>query len=145
MRPPDVELVVLGLPGPQGSKSPKGRDGRGRVILVESSKKVAPWRDSVAWAARQAMAGRPPIDGPVRCQMVFVFPRPKSRKRTALHDRKPDLSKLIRSTEDALTTGGAWADDARVVEYVETGKVYAGATGLGINSGAVVRIWRADA
>ena len=143
MRSPDLEIVVLGVPGPQGSKSFKGMSKAGRAILAESSKKVAPWRDSVAWAAREAMAGRPPIDGPVRCQMVFVFPRPKSRKCTALHDRKPDLSKLIRSTEDALTTGGAWADDARVVEYVETGKVYAGATGLGINSGAVVRIWKA--
>jgi Holliday junction resolvase RusA-like endonuclease len=112
--------------------------------MIESSKKVAPWRDSVAWAALEAMAGRPPIDGPVRCQMVFVFPRPKSRKRTALHDRKPDLSKLIRSTEDALTTGGAWADDARVVEYVTTCKRYSDEMPPGsITSGAAIRIWRA--
>jgi Holliday junction resolvase RusA-like endonuclease len=139
VRPPDVELVVLGVPGPQGSKRYVG-GGR----MIESSKKVAPWRDSVAWAAREVMAGRPPIDGPVRCQMVFVFPRPKSRKRTALHDRKPDLSKLIRSTEDALTTGGAWADDARVVEYVTTCKRYADEMPPGsITSGAAIRIWRA--
>jgi len=77
--------------------------------------------------------------------MVFVFPRPKYRKRTALHDRKPDLSKLIRSTEDALTTGGAWADDARVVEYVGTRKCYADEIQFPVViSGAMVTIWRAE-
>jgi len=30
--------------------------------------------------------------------------------------RTPDLSKLVRSTEDALTEAGIWKDDARVVE-----------------------------
>ena len=38
----------------------------------------------------------------------------------------PDLSKLLRSTEDALTDAGLWADDARVVEYERLAKVYPG-------------------
>ena len=40
--------------------------------------------------------------------------------------RTPDLSKLARSTEDALTTAGLWRDDARVVEYTRLAKVYPG-------------------
>jgi Holliday junction resolvase RusA-like endonuclease len=31
---------------------------------------------------------------------------------------------LIRSTEDALTQAGIWADDARVVEYERAVKVF---------------------
>lgn len=140
MTAPDLELIVIGVPGPQGSKR---HVGHGRMI--ESSAKVKPWRDAVAWACREAMAGAPPLSGPVVCQMVFVFPRPKSRKKTALHDRKPDLSKLIRSTEDAMTTGGVWEDDARVTAYLDSGKEYADTPAmkaLGITSGALIRVWR---
>jgi Holliday junction resolvase RusA-like endonuclease len=134
--PEEVSFTVLGVPGPQGSKR---HVGGGR--MVESSKKVAPWRDSVAWAGKEAMAGRSPLDGPLGCDIVFVFPRPKSRKKTARHDRKPDLSKLIRSTEDALTTGGVWADDARVV-VVFAQKAYSDeAIAMGLPSGAFIRVW----
>lgn len=136
---PDLEFTVIGVPGPQGSKR---HVGGGRMI--ESSKKVKPWRDSVAWAVREAMDGKPPLDGPLRASMVFIFPRPKSRRKTDKHDRQPDLSKLIRSTEDAITMGGGWSDDARVVEYAEPiGKRYADEMPDGsITSGAAVQVWR---
>jgi hypothetical protein len=38
----------------------------------------------------------------------------------------PDLSKLARSTEDAITEAGLWADDARVSEYARLAKVWPG-------------------
>jgi hypothetical protein len=38
--------------------------------------------------------------------------------------RTPDLSKLTRSTEDAITEAGLWADDARVSEYIRLAKVW---------------------
>lgn len=135
---PDLEFIAIGVPGPQGSKR---HVGGGR--MVESSKKVKPWRDSVAWAVREAMDGLAALDGPLRVQMVFIFPRPKSRRRADRHDRQPDLSKLIRATEDAITTGGGWADDARVVEYVDTRKCYTDEIPFpAVHSGAVVRVWR---
>ncbi len=37
--------------------------------------------------------------------------------------RIPDLSKLLRGIEDAITEAGLWADDARVAEYVRLAKV----------------------
>jgi len=40
--------------------------------------------------------------------------------------RYPDVSKLARSTEDALTAAGIWKDDARVVEYTRLAKVFPG-------------------
>jgi crossover junction endodeoxyribonuclease RusA len=55
--------------------------------------------------------------GALEVEMIFTLPKPKSAPKTrlTLPDRKPDLSKLVRSTEDALTDAGAWEDDARVV------------------------------
>jgi Holliday junction resolvase RusA-like endonuclease len=56
----------------------------------------------------------------------------------------PDLSKLIRSTEDALTDAGVWTDDARVVAYHQPRKVYAGSADPDAlhTPGAVIRVWR---
>jgi crossover junction endodeoxyribonuclease RusA len=123
-----LTIVVYGIPAPQGSKKFVGLAKSGRGILVESSKKVRPWRQDVKAAAIDARAGAEPIDAPVRVRMVFTMPKPASapkRKRT-FPCRMPDLSKLARSTEDALTEAGVWRDDARVVEYNRLAKVYPG-------------------
>lgn len=124
-----VELVVYGTPAPQGSKRFVGHaKSTGRAILVESSKKVKPWRDDVKHAAELHMARHScsPIKGAVVASMVFTLAKPKSapKTRTTYPSRKPDLSKLIRSTEDALTDAGLWGDDAAVIFYAETGKVF---------------------
>jgi crossover junction endodeoxyribonuclease RusA len=131
-----LELVVYGRPAPQGSKR---HVGGGRMI--ESSKHVKPWRDDVKAAAEALLAGqRPwaPLNAPLIVRMVFTTSRPRSHYRTGrnahlLRDNaparphgKPDASKLIRSTEDALTDAGLWRDDALVVEYERAAKVYAG-------------------
>lgn len=122
-----VRFIAYGQPAPQGSKRGfRGRDGR--VILVESSKAVAPWREDVGNAARAARKGEPPLDGPLWVRMVFTVSKPASapRRRRTYPMRKPDLSKLARSTEDALVTAGLIADDARIVEYTRLAKVYPG-------------------
>lgn len=139
-----IEIRVIGMPAPQGSKSFKGyRNGRG--IMIESSKKVKPWREAVKWAAIETKVMMPGND-PVVCEMVFSLPRPKSAPKSVQHPfRKPDLSKLVRSTEDALTEAGVWGDDARVVGFGNTRKVFAGGSdpdSLPV-PGAVIRIWEA--
>jgi crossover junction endodeoxyribonuclease RusA len=108
-----IVFEVVGIPGPQGSKRHVGNG-----VMIESSKKVKPWRDDVrnaaqAWLDRN---GNPPlITEPVVLSVTFCLPRPKSRKKDIVVPTTPDLSKLIRSTEDALT-GVLWKDDALVVE-----------------------------
>lgn len=150
---PDLTVVVYGLPAPQGSKKHLGGG-----VLVESSKKVKPWRQDVkyaALAATQAVPGWTPLDGPLVAAMTFAFARPKGHYRTGrnahlLRDTAPtrpagmpDLSKLARSTEDALT-GVAWVDDSRVVEYARLAKHYAGDQAPDVLDapGAVIHIWR---
>jgi Holliday junction resolvase RusA-like endonuclease len=123
-----LSLVIYGLPAPQGSKKFVGLAKSGRGILVESSKKVRPWRQDVKAAAIFWRDGADPIDAPVRVRMVFTMPKPASapKRKVTFPCRMPDLSKLARSTEDALTDAGVWKDDARIVEYTRLAKVYPG-------------------
>ncbi len=123
-----VEFVVYGSPAPQGSKR---HVGGGRMI--ESSRKVKPWRQDVkaaaeAWIAANGGVAWRAIDGPILARMVFTVPKPASapKRRRTWPDRKPDLSKLIRSTEDALTDAGLIRDDARIVDYGRAAKVFPG-------------------
>jgi Holliday junction resolvase RusA-like endonuclease len=138
-----VTIRVFGSPAPQGSKSgfaiKKGGVYTGRVGMKESSKHVDPWRADVKAAALEVMGNgaRPALDGPLRVEMIFTFTRPVGHYGTGRNAGQlrasapqrpagmPDLSKLARSTEDALTQAGVWADDSRVVEYARLAKVYA--------------------
>lgn len=122
-----LQIVVYGSPAPQGSKKFVGMRG-GHGVLVESSKRVKPWRDDVKSAALAARNGAAPMDGPLVLRMVFTLPKPSSapKRRRVYPMRKPDLSKLVRSTEDALTDAGVIADDARIVEYERLAKVFPG-------------------
>jgi Holliday junction resolvase RusA-like endonuclease len=161
---PDLVITVHGVPGPQGSKTPTGnfrptKNGGQAPILKESSAKVKPWRQDVKAAALAVTDnGRlAPLDGPLLASMVFTVREQPTSKPTwwpsglrwskTLQWRPastPDLSKLLRATEDALT-GVAWKDDARVVEYVRLAKFYAGHPAEDVlphGSGAVIRIWR---
>lgn len=120
-----IAFHVYGSPAPQGSKR---HVGNGRMI--ESSKRVKPWRQDVKAAAEAYMAehGLGTIDGPLLVRMVFTVPKPMSapKRRRTWPDKKPDVSKLARSTEDALSDAGLWRDDARVVDYGRLAKVFPG-------------------
>ena len=113
---------VLGLPAPQGSKK---HVGGGR--MVESSKRVKPWRRDVAAAYVDHDFGDM-LDGPVSVTVNFYLPRPKSHYGTgrnagalkpsapAEHLTMPDLDKLQRAVGDALTRL-AWRDDSQIVAW----------------------------
>lgn len=124
-----LKIVVYGVPAPQGSKRPIRNQHTGRIVTVEMSEKLEPWRQDVKAAAEAVLdqLGRPsPFAGAVVVRMVFSVMRPKSvtRSKRPFPSAKPDLSKLLRSTEDALTGAGVWTDDALVVEYTRLAKVY---------------------
>ena len=114
-----IRIDVRGyVPAPQGSKRHVGNG-----VMVESCKTVKQWRAAVADAAVQQ--GATPLAGTVEMDAVFVFPRPRSHYGTGknadklkasapeLHSVRPDVSKLLRSTEDALSSL-AYQDDARI-------------------------------
>lgn len=154
MSEPLVSLVVHGMPAPQGSKRAVVHRSTGRAVTMESSKRVGPWREAVKHAALADGFG-PNLDEALLVDMVFTFVRPRAHYRTGRNAHllkdgvprqpasAPDLSKLARSTEDALTDAGVWRDDARVAEYGRLAKVWAGEDpdALAV-PGAVIRVWR---
>lgn len=123
-------IRAYGEPAPQGSKRAVNRGNANRAVtIVDNSPKLAPWRSDVINAARfeiQNIPGFEPYDGAIIARMVFSFRRPKSVKFTKrpFPSVYPDLSKLCRSTEDALKAAGAIADDSLIVEYTRLAKVY---------------------
>ena len=114
-----LTFVVYGLPAAQGSKRHLGRG-----ILVESSKAVRPWRTDCKHAALACIPHDRDPSLPMSVSVVFRFKRPagqigkKGLKPSApAHNtsgRHGDLSKLVRSTEDALT-GVVYDDDRQIV------------------------------
>lgn len=60
----------------------------------------------------------------------------------------PDISKLARSTEDALTTAGVYKDDALIVDYRRLRKRYHTDHGRVADvleaPGCVIRLWPSD-
>ena len=126
-----ITMNVHGIPAPQGSKRHVGNG-----VMIESSAKVKPWREAVKAMAIDVKGDDwQPLNGPVQLEVTFYFPRPQShygtgRNATTLkasapvhHSSVPDLSKLIRSTEDALTEAGIWRDDSRVTR-IRASKIY---------------------
>jgi len=104
-------------------------------MIVDACKTVKTWRQDVKLAAMAVMPAEL-YDGCLRFDATFYMPRPKGHYGTGknAHVLKnssrpapcttPDLLKLGRSTEDALT-GIIWVDDARVVDE-RLRKLYAG-------------------
>lgn len=121
---PELIIRALGRPAPQGSKKFVG-NGR----MVESSKHVKAWRSAVVAAALQAMRAEPStwlaLDGPVRLDVIFVLAPPQRMPRGRTHPiTYPDLSKVVRATEDALVTAQVIVDDRLICKTVSE-KVYA--------------------
>ena len=125
-----IKFFCPGLAVPGGSKRAfpvRGRDGRTHVTVADTSgKKGMEWRAAIRHAAHAAHVG-PPLLGALALGLVFVLPRPQSHRRPDGSVRpnapawpavRPDVLKLARSVEDALTTI-LWADDAQIVhEYL---------------------------
>jgi crossover junction endodeoxyribonuclease RusA len=124
----DVQFFVPGVPAPQGSKR---HVGNGR--MVESSKKVAPWRHAVIQKVQELdlVLG---LIGPLEVTVSFLLPAPKTLKRQWPSVR-PDLDKLLRSTFDALTISGLWIDDSQVIALMANKKY-----GRDQQTGAFIRI-----
>lgn len=67
-----------------------------------------------------------PLAGPLRVDLIFYFPRPKSHYRTGknahllredapeFHTSTPDADNLFKSTADQMTQMRFWIDDAQV-------------------------------
>lgn len=162
-----VEFTVLGMPITQGSKSAQIRGKRikvgnanaiiePRVALIDQTNmatktlgahRLTKWRDLVAAVGKEHMKSDPPWPGPIAMSVEFVLPRPGShytkvgkaltKGAPVRHVSKPDVHKLARAVEDALS-GVVYGDDSQLVE-VTASKRYARRGGY---AGAIVKVRR---
>lgn len=120
-------FIVYGHPAPGGSKIARMNRKTGKPYVAPASESTQHWRACVTTEiAKQRMAmGLAPFEHKVVLRMVFSFRRPKSvpRSKRPYMTVAPDVSKLARSTEDALTDAGFWSDDS-LVGYDRLDKVY---------------------
>lgn len=120
-------FVVLGEPKPKGSyRAVQGKHQK-HAFVVNDNPGTKPWQVAVAWAARVNYHPQPPCRGPVRIEVCFYLPRPKSlhKKVKVPTKKRADLDKLERALLDGIKSGGVYVDDAQVVAIVSR-KVFAG-------------------
>lgn len=89
---------------------------------IYTQKKTRDWQKIVAYHARKAMSGFPPLIGPVAMSCHFYYQIPESwaakKKQQAIEleiypTGRPDLSNLVKSIEDACN-GIVYIDDAQI-------------------------------
>ena len=135
--PMRIMFTVHGKPQPAGSKrafifNPKG-GGRARASVVDANPKSSSWKTTVGWnavKARNEVGLHELLDGPLRLSLVYEVPRPKSHigkyglpraSAPSWPTAKPDVLKLARAVEDALT-GILYRDDSQIVHEELTKK-----------------------
>ena len=138
-----IDIVVHGVPAPQGSKRGGFSAKTGKTFVYEqNSKTQKSWRqDVIAAAVELREAGSwETLDGPVALQVEFRLPRPASVniRRRPYPAVKPDMDKLLRNTLDGLTQAGIYRDDAQVINLAAT-KRYATDDPHG-SPGATIRV-----
>mgnify|MGYP003656235447 CR=1 FL=1 len=103
----------------------------GHARVYEPTKHpIAAFKASVRLAASVAFTGAP-LQGPLRVDCLFVFPRSKAMiwktrdMPRVRHVKKPDNDNLLKSVCDALN-GLLWQDDCQACEMVATKWIAAG-------------------
>lgn len=142
-----IKFFVPGVPAPGGSKRGVVSPRTGRVLIFDACKRNGDWRSIVGLAGNKEMSRtcQGMLFGPLHVTMQFVVARPASHYGSGKNTRmlkpsapefptvKPDVLKLARSTEDALT-GILWKDDSQTVE-LSLSKVYGDTPGCMITVG----------
>lgn len=148
-----IEFFVPGTPAPAGSKKAfvlkRGGAYTGRAIVTDDCKRSKPWQSEVKAVALNVWHWpvRKPdtlMTGPLRVTFTFRVRRPQGhfgsgKNAGVVKDSapkypavKPDVLKLARCVEDALTNV-IYADDAQIVQEIITKEYAAADQPTGVN------------
>ena len=121
-------------------QAPLGK-GRPRAVSVNGRARVytptatADWEHFAAVELRAAWEAKPPMTGPLGCEIVAVFPRTAALLRKVRgeykhptwrlpHGVKPDADNIAKSVLDAVEKAGVILDDKQIA-LLTVGKHYA--------------------
>jgi len=131
----DISFFVPGIARTAGSKKIVPNRATGRMKVTHDGKYTKAWMDKVGWYALQEVGRMILLTGALRLECEFLILRPKGHYGTGRNSGqlkpsaplypivKPDLTKMIRAAEDALT-GIIWRDDSQVVKFGDMEKRY---------------------
>jgi Holliday junction resolvase RusA-like endonuclease len=123
-----ISFFVPGKPQPAGSKRAfivnRKIDHKPIAVVSDANPKSKDWKIDVKHFAAEEYSG-PLLTGPLLLELTFYLVRPEfHRNQSGLTKSaprhpisKPDLLKLTRGVEDALT-GMIWRDDAQIVDHI---------------------------
>jgi len=121
-----IQFFVPGQARPAGSKSAFKHPRTGKIIVTHQNPATKQWMDSVKWHAMKHVGRMCLLTDAICLKLTFLRQRPKGhygsgrnegkmKSSAPLHNTKvPDLTKLTRCVEDALT-GIIWKDDSQVI------------------------------
>lgn len=121
-----IKFFVPGQARPAGSKSAFNNPKTGQLIVTHANAKTKDWMDSVKWHAMNHVGRMCLLTDAICLKLTFLRQRANGDYGTGrnagclkasapLHNTKvPDLTKLTRCVEDALT-GIIWKDDSQVI------------------------------
>ena len=125
-----IHIVVPGTIVPwQRARRNRLKSG---VTVTFTRPDVEAYHAVVRMASEAAMAGRPPIQGPIELSLLAVFAVPGSwsgkRQREALagilaKTTRPDLENSVKGAMDAMRSI-VYRDDAQIVSFGSCAKVY---------------------
>lgn len=115
-----VELFAAGKVVPQ----PRTTDGKQGVrIMAPARHAIRGWRQVLRMKAQDGMKGRTPAAGPIRVELLFLFPRPKRLQTDSminvmcLHIVDPDGDNLEKAVWDSCKMV-VWMDDCQVSTWL---------------------------
>lgn len=118
---PTIHFFAAGIPKAQ----PRARARAfGKFARVYNPNTADDWKMIVRNEAKKAWDGIP-LEGPLRVDLFFYFPRPKSHFRSngtlkenapRWHTSKPDRDNCDKAVLDCLTQLGMWKDDKQVCD-----------------------------
>lgn len=134
-RPITVRFTVPGQPVAKGR--PIAGKGFGGHTTLRTPAKTLAYEGLVASMAHNAMAGRPPLEGPLGLTLQVGVQIPKSFGKTKARlaelgevgpTKKPDLDNIIKGICDGMN-GVAYVDDSQIIE-MNVRKVYTQTPGV---------------
>ncbi len=100
----EIELIVVGEPRPHTVYTKRGRPSTG-------FERMQTWQEMIQIAARKAMKGRPPMDGPIYLQVLFCRTMPKTAPKLVHQRNTAELRHHFKvRQEKAQARFSAWHD-----------------------------------